>query len=394
MPLARAVKGTSAGSLNIQNERLRVVYCISEPEQLPGIEAARFQQAIEQTLRERSGMLDYVPVTGAGFKPRFRELEAALAGAATHVLIIVCHGQTARGKPQLHFENWIPVENLADRILAVRKTFFVMLVACDQVYLDEGPAANSGALSMIQKGIPAVVAMQSSVRADLAATFLGTTLDHFFHSGIAQAVAEGRKQMAPGTAADSLIDWSFPALFFTEDASERTAELAQSLKFQPALEAMMRSIPMPDDYFPRPDLDSVLAEWLRPTEAGLRLITGACGMGKTTAVRSACRRAIARAIQQATAEFRPILYVDFQRYPDPILSSQDLLSVLRERTKEIQSFSGATLLANIWPAARGADGAGSPRDLLRQLVEITDSNRIVLILKAEAWGQIFTFDIG
>jgi hypothetical protein len=377
--LARVVS-SSTTQFNPTPERLRVLYCISEPPDDTPIQAADFHQAIEATLKERP-RLRYKSVLGGDFTPRFNELKAGIEEFRPNVLIVACHGQTLEGVPQLRFEEWHRVSSLADALTEHANTFLVLLIACDQTYLEEHPAAHSGAVTLIEKGILSVVAMQSSVSAILAKEFLGTTLDMFFETGaIALSVAEGRKSMAPTPAdANAFTDWSFPALFLTEDAPQQMDKLATLIEgYIPTLEALLFRIPPPDIYFQRPQVDQPLHDFFEPGAVGLREVTGGLYAGKTTAVRYAARRALQEAIAMSDTSIRPILYVDFGRYKEMLRTAQGLMEILRKQTEEIQaSVAGMPLLE--WTTPRGADGEGRPGDSIQQLLRFIDMNKMVLI---------------
>jgi hypothetical protein len=382
LPLARLIENTTSNLALEEKERLYAIYCISEPIGVPSINAKGFYQVLDRTLRDRSGMLEHKPVLGRNFSPSLDQLLAEIDRQAPHILIVVCHGRTANGVPQLRFENWKPVHDLAAALGRGRKTFFVMLIACDQVYLDEGPSAHSGALVMIENGIPWVVAMQSSVSARLAGDFLGATVDRFFQTAsIAKSVAAGRIQMAPSNeAAREYVDWSFPALFVTEDAQQHAQALSEIIQgYVPALEQMLRKIPIPEPYFVREKLEESLDGFLMPEKVGLSVVAGGIGTGKTSLVRSVCRRAMETAIRKEDPSFRPVLYVDFDRYPEPIDTIEALFAVLRRQTEEIQPVGFGPRLVK-WQRPRSSPGSVQPGASLGTLLALIDSNKMLLVL--------------
>ncbi len=379
--VARVIKGTNAQLTSVK-ERLRVLYCISQPRALQKIGAPSFHRSLEDVLAARSAMLSYQAVIDNNFTPRFNQLMAGIAQTQPHVLIIVCHGKTMNGIPHLHFEKWQPVTDLADALAQSARTFLVILVACDQTRLDEHPSAHSGAVTFLQNGILSVVAMQSSVSASLAKKFLGTALDWFFKTGeLALSVAEGRKSMAPTKAnAERIVDWSFPALFLSDDAPKHTGKLARIIEaYLPTLDEMLRRIPRPEPYLPRPEFDQPLAELMRVGVAGLREITGAPLTGKTAIVQNACRRALERAIEFNDTTARKVLYVDFSRYSEIANTAPELMGILRKQTEEIHSTAAGTPLLT-WPVPRGADGDPGMRDSIGQLAASIDANEMVLVL--------------
>lgn len=400
LPVTRIVQGlTSATSFT--QERLHVGYCISEPPGVSSIGAESFQKWFSLVLRDRTGMLDYSPVLGTNFDPRLAQLETQVSERPVHILVVVSHGRTTKGIPELRFEEWIPVEKIAKVLAAPQKTFLVLVIACDQVFLEYGSSAHSGALSFLNAGIPAVVAMQSRVRADLAATFLGTLLDKLLGGlALAAAVAEGRKSMAPvgSKLVEDIVDWSFPALFQTQDGADQIRDLREYFQFRPALEALLRSIPTVERYFARDPLEAAVTEFLRARSVGLREVVGSSASGRSELIRECSRRSIRTAIEMGDTTFRPILYVDLNRYGgNPIDSAADLIAILSKRVEEVKpTLSGSSLIDLKLPRARGADGSGLIADPIRQLIELIDQGKFVLILDnveqtvGAAWVEFVT----
>ena len=395
LPIARIAKGLKSGA-RFEQERLRVAYCISEPPGVTPIGAKRFQEWFDLVLRERSGVLDYAAIVERNYAPRLAQLQAEIGGRPVHIFVIVSHGRTVKGKPELRLEDWIPVEAIAGALAASQKTFLVLVIACDQAFLEDGPAAHSGAYRFLEAGIPAVVAMQSKVQAMLAATFLGMVLDQLLAGlPLAAAVAAGRKSMAAGKSAWEIVDWSFPALFETEDGSERIRDLGEYFQFRPAWEALLRSIAMSEPYFPRVGLEAAATQFLHAGCTGLRAVIGAAGSGRAELLREVCRRAIQSAIDRADTTFRPILYVDLHRYGDSTIdTAAGLTAILTERVQEVKPvIAGSALIDLKLPRARGADGAGVVRDPIRQLAELIDQGKFVLVLdnadsaSGPAWDQ-------
>lgn len=382
LPLARLIEGTNSAWQLAEKERLRILYCISQPAGASPINADGFHRALELVLRNRAGMLSYKNVLGANFSPSFDQLRGEIVRQAPHIFIMIGHGRTTNGRPEVLFGKWTPTAALADTLATSQKTFLVLLISCDQAFLDEGPSAHSGALLMLQKGIPAVVAMQSSINAVLAGDFLGTMVDQFLqNASLAKSVAAGRIQMAPGKEAKKYLDWSFPSLFFSEDAPRRLQGFADFIEhYIPSLEQMLRSIPLePSPFFSREELSGVLAAYLRPDVHGLRYVYGGYGVGKTSLAVRACRDAVREAIERRDSSFRPILYVNLELHPEQLETIHDLMHLFSCTSKEIQiPGPGATLLS--WPLPRGADGGGQAKDSLRQLIKLIDENRMVLVI--------------
>lgn len=391
LPLARVVQGARSGlKPGGAKRRLTVAYCISEPADDP-FGGEGFFDAIEATLRRRPGVLTYRKL-GSALTTRVHELLAGIEKDQPHVLIVVCHGRTTNGTPELRFDDWTSVRGLGDAIALTGQTLLVLLIACDQTHLEETPSAHSGALTLLDAGVPAVVAMQSSVNARLAAEFLGTTLDWLLQSAsLPQCVAAGRRRMAPGTDAETSTDWAFPTLFVAEDGHRQLQRLTEYIEgYVPALKTLLRGIPAePAPYFPRPGLEEWLASALHPDNRGVRAIVGPAEQGKSTLVRYVCRRALASAIERNDLEFRHILYVDLAPFQDPLETPQDLLGILASRTDELLSGLPSTVFE--WPKPRSPDGQGLPSASMEPLMGALDANHMVLVLDnlplAPVWSE-------
>lgn len=379
--LARVIPNTRAELIG-EKERLRVLYCISEPPTMVGIRGSEFHRAFEDALKARAGMLSYKAVISANFTPTFNQLKAGIEQTQPHIVIIACHGTTDDGVPQLCFERWHPVASLADALREKGRTFLVILIACDQTHLAEHPAAHSGAVTVMEGGILSVVAMQSSVSSILAKEFIGTTLDWFFQNGsIALSVAEGRKSMAPRARdAETNVDWSFPALFLSENAASYANQLSRVIAaYLPTLDEMLRRIPRPKSYLERPEFDELLLRLLRQDVWGLREVSGGPMTGKSAVVRNACRKALEGAVEMNDMTARPILYVDLSRYIEIPKTARELMEILQKQTAEIQSTAAGVPLLT-WAASRGADGEAAELDPTGQLINLIDLNHMILVL--------------
>lgn len=390
LPLVRVFED-AVSTTQLEQERLRVMCCISEPPGVSPIGARTFAEWIAMTL-SRSGMVDYTPVGGANFTPRLEDVAAAALKAPPHIFVMFSHGQTKAGKPEVRLDNWTPVEKVARVLAQGRKTFLVFLIACDLAFLEEGATASSGAHAFLENGIPAVVAMQGKVQAQLGATFVTTTLDRLIGGpALSAAVAAGRVSMGAEQWRD-FVDWSFPGLFQSRDGHEKTAALGEYFQFKPALEALLRSIPKNEPYLPRPAAEAAVAPLLATAGSGLKIVYGPRGVGKTYLVREVARAAIRAAIDASDAKFRPILYLDLNRNPVPIQSAADLVDALTKRADEVKpALAGPPVINLKIPRPRAANGSGQVIDPLRQATELIDLRDLVIILdhvpdpSAEPW---------
>lgn len=387
-PLARILPGTRSSLETDPTRRVTVTYCVSFPNE-EGEErryAERLAKCLDGTLRDRGGLIDVRPVTeGESLSPRFDSLRTDLEDHPPEILIVAAHGNTDDGVPSLWFQNpsgepeWRPVAELAGILAAKKTTFLVVLVACDLTYLALHPAAQSGALEIVKAGVPAVVAMQSKVRADLAGFFLGATIDSFFQSGsVVRAVAAGRRSMAPSAeAAGQDLDWCFPALFMAENAEVHASQLQELIRgYEPALERMLRSVPRPEPYLARPALEREVSELLSLEQIGVRAVVGGPSHGSSTLVRWCLRDELEQAVRSRNMSIRPLLYLDLDSSSALAKGSRDILEILRGRTREV----GIPPHLMSWPAPRGAEGSLSAGGEIADLCGLIDRNRMILVL--------------
>lgn len=380
LPMARVAPGV-VSTTTLEQERLRLTYCISEPPGITKIGGEEFDAWLKVLLPIRSGMLDYTPIIGTAFNPRLGDVKSTIDAKPPHIFVLFCHGRTTAGRPEVLLDGWAPIDEIAGALAKHQKTFLVLLIACDLTFLDEGATAQSGALVFLKAGIPAAVAMQGKVLAQRGADFVKTTLDHLVGGPLlAAAVAEGRMSMAPSDAAE-LVDWSFPALFQSADGVEKTRGLEEHFQFRPALEALLRSIPGNERFVARPNVEEMIARFLAAGEAGVRIVFGTIGVGKTHLVREVAQRAIRDAIRTSNIAFRPILYIDLNRDPQKIESPADLSAILDKRANEVKpTLTGSSVIDLKLPRPRAADGSGQVADVLQQIVELMDQTNIVVIV--------------
>lgn len=396
LPMARVAPDVVSTTI-FEQERLHLTYCISEPSGVTKIGGKEFDDWLKLLLPIRSGMLDYTPIVGPALNPRLADVKSAIDAKPPHIFVLFGHGKTAGGKPQVLLDQWVAVEDIAAELAKHRKTFLVLLIACDLTFLDEGATAQSGSLAFLKAGIPAAVAMQGKVLAQRGADFIKTTIDHLVGGPpLAAAIAEGRMSMAPSDAAE-LVDWSFPALFHSADGAEKTRGLDEYFRFRPALEALLRSIPRNEQFAPRPRFENAIGGFLAAGGAGVRLVFGAIGVGKTQLVREVAQKAIRDAIHAGDTAFRPILYLDLNRYGQKIESPADLAAILTGRADEVKpTLTGSSVIDLKLPRPRAADGSGQVVDVLQQIVELMDQTNVVVIFDhlPQPIGNVWTAFLG
>ncbi|MFZ5497035.1 MAG: CHAT domain-containing protein [Verrucomicrobiota bacterium] len=358
---------------------LRVLTCIAfQPDEQAGIDPGLFREELRTVLGDRDDMIDWRDATQPGFAPRYARLEAMMTEHCPHVVILACHGRLNNVEPELRFEHWVRVADFAGALAAEQHAMTVVLLACNQAMLARTRAQRSGAIVLLTAGVPSVIAMQNSIRADCAAWFLGGLLDGMVEDGrMAHAAKIGRRQIASHLAADDLrrvLDWSFPALFINDQGAEgldQLAEMPRELRRQ--LGATMRGIPRPAF-----DIARTADAWDWDGATGLAgrrgwfQVWGAPGSGKTQWVRKLSRHHISRQIEGGTPDKRKVLYVDFDRATDVASDCLGLYEVVRKQARQC-SPADAVWDPWYWPALSGDDP-------LSHFAEILDANRIVLVL--------------
>jgi hypothetical protein len=391
MPLKRVITGSQT-RLDVKPEgQLDVLYCISRAPNDTSLDAPAFQQAFSSLLADYEGYLRVVSMLGSDavgspqYSTRFDQLLAKLEKNPPNILFIVCHGRTQDGRPELNFAgqngfDWFPVARLGEVLGKQKQTFLVILLACDLTHHAEGHAAHSGAVTLIQHGVPFVVAMQSSVLVKLAKKFIGTVIGRFFENpNLAECVAAGRKSMTTEEMLTSdYADWSFPALFETTDARECADQLRCLIdSFQLVLRQLHVAIPVAKPYFNRESVDAQLHELFTSLKTGTCLVTGPIGRGKTHSIRHTCREILRLAISHASGKTRKIFYLDCDQAP--LNGPRQLMDKIAVRNRELASpvFGQAPLK---WASVRGAEGTGQGSDPMLQLVGLIDYNRVVLVI--------------
>lgn len=197
---------------------LRILGIIAAPTDLPPLDVAREKAGLEAALRQplASGQVELVWLEQA----TWQALQAALLTGPWHILHYIGHatfddrlGEGALVMTDDAGAAWLVSATQIGRLLADQRTLrLAVLNACEGARGDEQSPFSSLAAALVQRGLPAAVAMQYAI-GDAAATafagqFYGALADRL---PIDAAVSEGRKaidQRAPGT-----VEWGTPVLF-------------------------------------------------------------------------------------------------------------------------------------------------------------------------------------
>ena len=365
-----------AGSVSYRpslDGRLRILSCVSlDVAHGSSIDPKLFLEEATRVFRDREPGIAWRDISEPNFRPNFQRFLAEIAARSPHVIVLVCHGSVEKGTPSLLFEQWQPLRTVAEALRAAGSAATVVLLACDQALLADASGQISGATVLLRAGVPSVLAMQSKIRADCAAWFLGGFLTGLLFDGRpAAAAALGRRAIAGNFVGglSSMLDWGYPALFVTDDADEALQPLHErpDAVRRSLLTSMLR-IPVPQFDFQRAT-DEVRAVFF-DAEAVI-WVTGAPGVGKSHWLRKQCRRHLAAALDSDAFAGRHLLYVDLSR-SEGFESVNDFYAEVRRQAREsIAPGTGWTPWA--WPALASDQPAS-------HLVEIIDTNQLVLVL--------------
>jgi tetratricopeptide (TPR) repeat protein len=197
---------------------LRILGVVAAPNDLPPLDVAREKSLLEQALRKQieHGQIELVWLERA----TWRELQDALQQGPWHILHYSGHAffdpRVGEGALVMTDENsaaWLLSATQLGRLLADHRSLrLTVLNACEGARGDEQSPFSSVAAALVQRGLPAAVAMQYAISDAAAAAFA----DQFYGAladrlPIDAAVSEGRKAIdlaAPGAA-----EWGTPVLF-------------------------------------------------------------------------------------------------------------------------------------------------------------------------------------
>ena len=197
---------------------LRILGIVAAPTDLPPLDVAREKSALATALRQPldKGQIELVWLEQA----TWQALQAALQVGPWHILHYTGHatfddhnGEGALVMTDANGAAWLVNATQMGRLLADQRSLrLTVLNACEGARGDEQSPFSSLAAALVQRGLPAAVAMQYAIGDAAAAAFAG----HFYGAladrlPIDAAVSEGRKaidQSAPGT-----LEWGTPVLF-------------------------------------------------------------------------------------------------------------------------------------------------------------------------------------
>ncbi|MER5831548.1 CHAT domain-containing protein [Streptomyces sp. NPDC002130] len=225
---------------------LRVLGISALPDDLPPLEAQQERERIAEVLQQDSSeKVDVHWLPG----DRWKDLARALGGGTWHVLHCVCHGgfdeEGDEGYIQLSGDDGSAMRfhardfrRLIERSPQLR---LVVLNACESAVSGSQNVFTSTAASLVEAGVPAVVAMQYEITDRAAFTFASA-----FYEWLAEGVPVDR---AVTLARDEVkvrlgsLEWATPVLFLASETAQIFA--SQSAPPQPSDESRTKPPPTP-----------------------------------------------------------------------------------------------------------------------------------------------------
>ncbi|MBD9703665.1 CHAT domain-containing protein [Streptomyces sp. ID01-12c] len=284
---------------------LRVLGISAVPDDLPPLEAQHERERIAQVLQQDSSeKVDVHWLPG----DRWQDLAGALGHGTWHVLHCVCHGgfdkEGDEGYIQLSGDDGAAMRfhardfrRLIERSPQLR---LVVLNTCESAVSGSDNVFTSTAASLVEAGVPAVVAMQYEITDRAAITFASAFYERIAEgTPVDRAVTLAREEVKVRLGS---LEWATPVLFL---ASE-TAQIFASQSTPPGPNDSSQSTP------PGPN-DSPGNEPQTPPDetpqalARLRLVAevGPCGhmaLGPANLLAVACADGVVRVLDATSGE--------------------------------------------------------------------------------------------
>ncbi|MDW8804989.1 CHAT domain-containing protein [Streptomyces scabiei] len=202
---------------------LRVLGISAVPDDLPSLEAHKERELIAEALQQDSSeKVDVHWLPG----DRWQDLSSALAGGTWHVLHCVCHGGFDRegdeGYIQLSGDDGSAMRVHARdfRLLIERSPHLrlVVLNACESAVGGSDNVFTSTAASLVEAGVPAVVAMQYEITDQAAITFASAFYEWIAEgTPVDRAVTLAREEVKVRLGS---LEWATPVLFLASEKAQ------------------------------------------------------------------------------------------------------------------------------------------------------------------------------
>ncbi len=205
------------------NGPLRMLFVYAEPPRGPSVGWSFIKDTIEKQFKNQIQLRDnfQLDVVEGANSDNFK---AAFFGKRYDILHIVCHGEVAAdGTGSLIFQDIkgtgqdsISASALGN-FLKDKGLALVVLSACNTAAGDFSKEFATVAKTLVESGIPAVIANQFEIQNSVAAAFAGAFYGDLLLSGdVDRAATQGRMSLDfRGTLPnnDARIDWGIPALY-------------------------------------------------------------------------------------------------------------------------------------------------------------------------------------
>ena len=217
-PLVRYLEVAAPIPTLTVNAPLRILAMIASPNDLHALDTEREKRRMEQSLARltQTGQIELVWVDSG----HWRDLQRALWHGPWHVFHYIGHGgfDTQADEGILAFEGDdgrmqpIRARSLADLLAGERSLRFAFLNACLGVAGGERDVFASTAATLVQRGTPAVLAMQYEIT-DKAAIEFGQTFYEALAEGLPVDTAATMARQAIHFGVPNSLEWGTPVLY-------------------------------------------------------------------------------------------------------------------------------------------------------------------------------------
>jgi hypothetical protein len=311
-----------AAALETISLPVRLLVIISNPPDLPEfkkLDVVREKRLIKEALKPLidEGRL----VVKWEDEASLERIHDAMLAFNPHIIHYTGHGGFAEGGVLLLEDGYDKSVNvsgtkLAER-LANREVRLVVLSGCQTAKAKTSDSFSSVAGVLVKKGIPAVIAMQQSIR-DESANIFASRFYKALASGQPVDVALGEARLSMhsprATRADpephSLIDWGIPVLITSaRDLNLFKLDGVAPQPVPPAPKGFSKiNLPNPGDIFVGRQIEQrLIARALKGGDARCILILGPGGIGKSSLA--------ARTVEQSEEHFHAVLTIGCKSVP-------------------------------------------------------------------------------
>lgn len=214
--------GVSAPVPRKLNGQIRLLFVYAEPPRGPSVGWSFIKDTVEKQFKNQPQLQKNFTIEVVEGATR-ASFEQAFVDAQYDILHIVCHGQVANGIGSLVFQDikgsgqdLVSAPKLGG-FLKDKELGLVVLSACNTSAGDYSKEFATVAKTLVESGIPAVIANQFEIQNSVAAAFAGAFYRELLISGdVDRATTKGRSSLdfrgeLPNS--DARIDWGIPTLY-------------------------------------------------------------------------------------------------------------------------------------------------------------------------------------